>query len=485
MHFARIAVLSLILGLIGPTSASLLLHGALGSGGTVGSGAEGDLAYYPSPGTTVKGTSPGVFNVRLIYGAVPDGNTDNATAISNAFTASNAVTKGTPTVYFDCDTDVPSCQYNYSGSSTSPINPTIPTTIACAPGVTLDYTGSAHAADIGPTNLSGDTQALYTIQGCRWTGGASYTQGIYINTYVTATLIQNNLFYNFGNTTGYTIEYPSASNTWQPSVINNTWMDRDGNSRNILDAHAAVNSDLMFIGNKFVCTTNTGGACSVSSQGVGLWIFTGIIRDNVLSWHYPAVRLSSCQTCGGGEGSFIEGNIFEANTNAPTPMITFGDPGGAGNINVSGAFIANNSAYWPAANGVTLIGPETPSSGSFSLYGATIANNVVGPAPSAAEFFYIDSPLAYVYGNKSGNVLITQSTSPPLLDAYSYQNALWGIPGALFSASGISLPSCSSGNKGQQGTVSDATAPTFMGTYVSGGTVTSPVICNGTNWLTY
>ena len=55
----------------------------------------------------------------------------------------------------------------------------------------------------------------------------------------------------------------------------------------------------------------------------------------------------------------------------------------------------------------------------------------------------------------------------------------------VFSAAGTPLPSCVSGIKGAEGVVSDATGPTYLGTYTSGGAVFAPVICNGTNWITY
>jgi hypothetical protein len=60
------------------------------------------------------------------------------------------------------------------------------------------------------------------------------------------------------------------------------------------------------------------------------------------------------------------------------------------------------------------------------------------------------------------------------------------IPIILYSAAGTSLPTCTSGLKGTDATVSDATAPTYMGAYTSGGTVTAHVICNGTgSWFTH
>lgn len=63
------------------------------------------------------------------------------------------------------------------------------------------------------------------------------------------------------------------------------------------------------------------------------------------------------------------------------------------------------------------------------------------------------------------------------------------LPVTLYSAAGTALPACTAGIKGEQATVSDATAPTYMGAYTSGGAITAAVICsyNGTtySWLTH
>jgi hypothetical protein len=63
------------------------------------------------------------------------------------------------------------------------------------------------------------------------------------------------------------------------------------------------------------------------------------------------------------------------------------------------------------------------------------------------------------------------------------------LPGVLYSAAGTALPTCASGIKGQLAVVSDATSPTYMGAYASGGGITAAVICsyNGTtySWLTH
>jgi hypothetical protein len=57
----------------------------------------------------------------------------------------------------------------------------------------------------------------------------------------------------------------------------------------------------------------------------------------------------------------------------------------------------------------------------------------------------------------------------------------------LYSAAGTALPTCNASLKGAETVVSDATTPTFLGTYASGGGITAAVICsyNGSTyaWL--
>lgn len=62
-------------------------------------------------------------------------------------------------------------------------------------------------------------------------------------------------------------------------------------------------------------------------------------------------------------------------------------------------------------------------------------------------------------------------------------------PGVIYSAAGTALPTCSSTTKGTTAVVSDATTPTYMSAYTSGGAITAAVICSydGTtySWLTH
>ena len=68
-------------------------------------------------------------------------------------------------------------------------------------------------------------------------------------------------------------------------------------------------------------------------------------------------------------------------------------------------------------------------------------------------------------------------------------NAPSVTPSIIYSAAGTPLPACASGIKGQQAVVSDATSPTYMTAYKSGGAITAAVVCsyNGSSysWLTH
>lgn len=402
--------------------------------------AQSNGAVFPG----VKGVTQGVFNVRTMYGAIPDGSTDNATAITNAFTATNAFTNGIPTVYFDCDTGTTTCEYNYSGSGISPINPLVGTTILCAPGATLNYTGAAHAVDLGPTTLTHVITDRYTIQGCRWTGGANFTGGIYVNDWIANLLIIENVFWNFGNQTAYSIVFPGsgASGTggnWTPIVSHNYWQDTDGFTRNMVDAHSSTNTGILFTDNKNECEGSGGtAACSVSTVGAGVWLFTGHVIANEIKYHYPAVRIATCAVgCGGGAGIFIQNNLFEGNSNGASPAVTYGDPGTIGSNTGSQPVIANNYFFWPSVANVSIIGPETASSGSFALFGATVVNNTFGPAPSGTGV-YINTNAGnnnYASNNRKTGASLNQTTTPPLFDTGSISST--GATGTLYSMQAV------------------------------------------------
>lgn len=436
-------LLKYLFGLVLCSVAAIAPAFAQGGGAIIGGG--GNVVASGSPTSTntaqwtdathIKGFSQGVFNVRLMYGAVADGSTDNATALTNAFTASNAFTTGIPTVYFDCDTGTTTCQYNYSGSGISPINPLVATTIQCAPGVTLNYTGSAHAQDWGSASLPGEDNAQYSIQGCQLTGGSNFTAGIYVNNYLVNTLITQNVFWNFGNHTYFSIVY--NGNDWTPRVVNNYWRDTDGIGRNMIDAHTAQNAWLLFEGNKNECFG--AGNCSSVTPGMGLWIFTGNVVHNEIKYHYPAVRLSSCQTCGGGDGIFIENNLFEANSGTTIPAITYGDPGTASVHVASKPVLLGNYFYWPTTGNIPTVGPETASSGLFYLDNVSLIANVFLVAPNSTTPYVQTNGTgsAYIVNNRNNAGYLSQTTTNPMIETSNTGSAYLGV--SAFSSGATSI----------------------------------------------
>jgi hypothetical protein len=129
-------------------------------------------------------------------------------------------------------------------------------------------------------------------------------------------------------------------------------------------------------------------------------------------------------------------------------------------------------------------------------YGAVEGNtggypNVYGPLPNQmystpALQFTTQVPDTSISRPSAG--LVSFDTTTPGNAAASAKVASI-LPGILYSTAGTALPSCASGIKGETAVVSDATTPTYMGAYSSGGTITTAVICsyNGSSyaWLTH
>lgn len=85
-----------------------------------------------------------------------------------------------------------------------------------------------------------------------------------------------------------------------------------------------------------------------------------------------------------------------------------------------------------------------------------------------------------------GGLVLTTAANPQVT---KYVAQLGADTQSLYSAATNPLPTCSASLLGQQKLVSDATTPTYMGTYTSGGSVTAQTICsyNGSayNWVTH
>ncbi len=336
----------------------------------------------PSASGTVSTSSLGgpsgtIFNAVSGYGAVGDGSTDNSTAFANLATAVNAYTQhpsngqgltDLPTVY------LPPGTYNYA----SGLNFTIPMIFRCEQGAVLNYTGSAHAMDWGPTNLTGSTyQTTYYEIGCTFKGGGSMTEGIYVNDGVLYPRIWDSRFLNFGNSTStvWQIYFNAASvGIDDPEVARNVFFIDDNTARNgvaVASGSSVATNQLRFHDNVMVCaqvpgTTNSNGthSCSTSATGV-LSDGTGsMIKNNSIVWFQPNIQLGSHSFA-----TVIDTLITETNSSSSSissPAISFGDSTGGNNpsANISGVTVANVSANTHNTDSPTtspIIGPTTTS----------------------------------------------------------------------------------------------------------------------------
>jgi len=373
--------------------------GALTATSIPSPGAIGGTTPAAGTFTTLTAANVPVFNVTA-YGAVADASTDNATALASVFTASNAITSGIPTVYFTCETGK-QCQYNYSAG----IHPTIPTTIRCDPGVTLDYTGSAHAVDLGPTTLTGSTyQTTYVVQGCRFTGGAMMTEGIYVNNLVLAPRILNNTFLNWGGTNNVFGIYFNGE-VDDPLVQGNTFIDIDNAVHNMLrvdpGSGGAISSQLRFIDNWGYAAMPPGmmnmeGGSSADNAGIGVWA-AGIksqIKNNNLNWFQPDVRIGSQSI-----DTDIVGNSFEApQATVSTGVIQYGDPAGgyAPTFLIEGLTVENNEADLHAVNDFMV-----PTTNTSVIANTIVSNNTLSEViPSLDHDPVIQNNIAGQLNNK-------------------------------------------------------------------------------------
>jgi hypothetical protein len=389
----------------------------------------GQVPASTGAGTTYAAQSKTIIDVRD-YGAVPDGSTDNSTAITNAFTAADAVTTGLPTVYFGCNAAAASCQYNYGGSGTSPINPTIPMTIQCGPRTTLNYTGTAHVIDLGPSGLGSNAgqRQPYTIDGCRFIGGGSATQGIWVNAFIPDTNFNNLVFFNFGNTasTFWQVNF-SSGNNWSIRWTGGSVIEDDGSGRNFMNASGTADNATVVSGLTMWCLAN---ACGTYTEGVGIWAgANAVITNNVLQDHSPIIRIASTPAT---LNPVIQNNWFELLGNPASPIITFGNPGDSGST-ISGVTVTGNYFNCSTSSGISCI-DATTGTGDHLAFSQFRDNDWSGTDGSATWINSHGSNNIYT-GLYPGRVAVGQPAPARLFTAASNIAANWYAesgPGAYY-----------------------------------------------------
>lgn len=148
-----------------------------------------------------------------------------------------------------------------------------------------------------------------------------------------------------------------------------------------------------------------------------------------------------------------------------------------GNYTIPGTMLVQGGAVFPSS------GSEVSIQGNASLSGVQFDNS----AFSGGKIWEMrlnngsGNNQMYLFDRTDGDaaLVLNQATNADVLSYDMY------LPRVIYSAAGTALPTCATALKGQEAVVSDATSPTYLGTYTSGGAVASPVMCNGTIWVTY
>lgn len=343
------------------------LFGFYSGGATTASANVGNLRVNVSAGVTQEGIAI-VDNTAASMGTSV---TTSATLSGNSAWLGSTIellsgTPTFPTLY------IPSGQYTYS----SGLNPAFPMQIACGSNAMLNYTGSAHAVDLGPTGLTGPTaQEPYVVDNCGFTGGANMTYGIYWNSYVIRGGLRNNYFLNFGNATSYMVGM--ASSQWDIEVgPQNRVMIDDFQPRKVMLTNVLGidnNTFVRFHDNTLWCIQGhvAVGLCTQAQSAVALTLDGAqnrVYHNNSMGWTTLVRFICTNGSC---YGNHAIDNQIEAASDGGVP-IQFGST-------QIGTQVSYN--VWNAhGSASSLVGPVA---GTDVLTGARVAFNTLINFPSA------------------------------------------------------------------------------------------------------
>lgn len=209
-------------------------------------------------------------------------------------------------------------------------------------------------------------------------------------------------------------------------------------------------------------------------------------------------NVSPATAVGGSTANFsIVGYASDTNTapllavsggsSSSQPIVQFTDQGNnAYSINTISAGGAQQQHVWGVC-------PATPSTSDVSR-GVTCANSATatlhryfaGSASYTGKVLQVETESAAGSGFELFSARVGCASDGSCASGTEVFNVLGNgnvtttaiLPTTLYSAAGTPLPSCASGINGEQAMVSDATSPTYMGTYSSGGAIVAAVVCS-------
>lgn len=228
------------------------------------------------------------------------------------------------------------------------------------------------------------------------------------------------------------------------------------------------------------------GATSVTTNGTNLSVLgatgNGVILNPTAAGTAPNITTSGTDTNVGlniktqGIGAVViqpttalaNNNILQINrsTGVTAAYISVNEAGSSAQFNLGGA------AFSGAGAGFTFTASINTTGGAPVVFapqtGSTIALAITNTAASpTANYFQVTTN-----GQPAGDILKIDSSGNTYIRTLKTQ---------VYTVA--TLPAASAALQGARALVTDATAPTFLGTLTGGGSVICPVFCNGTAWI--
>jgi hypothetical protein len=331
------------------------------------------------------------------------------------------------------------------------------------------------------------------------------------------------------------LQMPSgtAATSWS---ANGTVFGIDNNggfTGNNLDFHnngGATTFAVDYAGNVTGLITNMTGtctACTASAVGGALTLNNSNAgAASGTSYNGSAAITLSANTIGAGSlanaNTWSAANLFSAAGAASTPTLNItGTPYAGTNansfgvVNIGWGIVPPTTKLQTAGSAITVQEPsgstvdffnflnngtlmfQATAAGTLSVFGNAIQSptyqtkNSGNIGWSATSAINAASDTILCRGGAAGLVTVeSAATCTNTVAGATGQLAVASVlPGVLYSAAGTALPTCASALNGETAVVSDATSPTYMGAYASGGAITAAVICsyNGTSygWKTH
>jgi len=312
---------------------------------------------------------------------------------------------------------IPPGTYNYSTDIYLPC----PMRLICAPGTTLNYTGTGNAVKFGIDGLADASshKGRYELAGCTFTGGASATHGLFVNTNVVDVYTHNNAWISFGS--GGVYDVYLNGNNW----LYHAEADRHWHSANGIYTAGTEGGRMVIEKTQVQNCTGTGGGVGVYMQG------PSSITHSTVSACAPNIVLNPKS----GSTFVVDDVYMEVQSGDTHGCIGYGGEAGD-NTSFIGSSIVNNECNLHSETGATgsFLFPRA-GGGKFQLN--VVNGNRVFNLP-AGKYLVKETDAPGTGNQASGNT--ADFVGFPTGQLHSNSSATWyGTDGELASSTAPSL----------------------------------------------